>query len=150
MRRLTPLALVLAMAPLAPQAPAAPAILEDQAFVVVVHPDVKGTQIPRTILSSLFLKDVVRWGDGQMVRPVDRSLRSALREDFTRQILTVPMDAVPRYWQRKIMKGVSPPPVKESDQDVFEFVARTKGAIGYVSAATAVPGSVKALAVIGD
>lgn len=115
---------------------------------MVVHPDVKGTQIPRSILSSLFLKDVVRWGDGLMVRPVDQSLSSALREEFTRQILTVPVDAVPRFWQRKIMKGISPPPVKESDEDVIEYVASTRGAIGYVSANAIVPGDVKPLAII--
>ena len=146
LRRTVYVAFILALVALAGQAPAASTA--DQNFIVVVHPDVQGTQIPRSILSSLFLKDVVRWGDGVMVRPVDQSLSSTLREEFTRQVLTVPVDAVPRFWQQKIMKGISPPPVKESDEDVIAYVATTRGAIGYVSIEAAVPTEVKPLTVI--
>ena len=83
-----------------------------------------------------------------MARPVDQSFRSPLREEFTRSVLTVPMDGVQRFWHTKIMKGISPPPVKSSDADVFEYVAETRGAIGYVSVDAPIPATVKELAVI--
>ena len=148
MRRTFLAVLILTLiAAVAGQAPVV-AAARDESFAVIVHPDVRGTQIPRAIPSSLFLRDVVRWGDGLMVRPVDQSLRSSLREVFTRTVLTVPVDGVPRFWQVKIMRGISPPPVKPSDAEVIEYVAKTRGAIGYVSIDAPVPTSVKELAVI--
>ena len=44
------------------------------------------------------------------------------------------------YWLKQINKGTRPPNVMESDVDVLEYVAGTPGAIGYVSAATALDG----------
>ena len=147
MHRTSLIALILAT--IIPLAASVPAVASgDASFAVIVHPEVEGAQIPRATLSSLFLKDVVRWGDGLMVRPVDHSLQSPLREAFTRQVLTVPVAGVQRFWQAKIMKGITPPPVKSSDADVVEYVAMTKGAIGYVSTSVPVPTSVKVLAVI--
>jgi ABC-type phosphate transport system substrate-binding protein len=120
----------------------------ETSFIVIVHPEVQGTQIRRAILSSIFLGDVKRWGDGRTVHPVDRSLNSPLREHFTRQVLTVPPDSLQYYWNGKIMKGALPPPVKQTDEEVLEYVAKTQGAIGYVSADVEVPASVKPLVVI--
>ena len=148
MRRTLLIAFILAViAQVAVQGPAGAAARE-AGFAVIVHPDVQGNQIPRAILSSLFLRDVVRWKSGDMVRPVDQSLSSPLRETFTRNVLSVPIDGVPRFWHAKIMRGISPPPVKSSDAEVVEYVATTEGAIGYVSVDAAVPATVKELDVI--
>jgi hypothetical protein len=117
-------------------------------FQVVAHPEVEGTRIPRATLSSVFLKEVVRSGDGELTRPVDQSMSSPLRAEFTEQVLTVPVDGIQRFWHRRIMKGISPPPVRSSDEAVLKYVAGNQGAIGYVSAGTALPAGVKALEVV--
>ena len=49
------------------------------------------------------------------------------------------------YWQRRMTQGVTPPPVKTSDQEVVAFVASTPGAIGYVTAVTPLPEGVRAI-----
>jgi ABC-type phosphate transport system substrate-binding protein len=126
----------------------ADATAQDTSFLVIVHPDVEGTQISRATLSSIFLRDVKRWRDGQRAYPVDRSLRSPVREAFTRQVLPLPAGGIQQYWNAKIMKGILPPLVKETDAEVLKYVAETKGAIGYVSADVTIPTSVRALAVI--
>lgn len=127
--------------------PAATPADQDRGFTVIVHPAVEGAQIPRAVLSSLFLLEIRRWGDGQEVRPVDRSIRSTVRTAFTREVLSMPVDGLQRYWNARIMKGMMPPPVRETDGDVVEFVARTKGAIGYVSSTLPLPPTVKVVAV---
>lgn len=146
MRR-TPI-VVLAIVALAALGGSLPVVGADQTFKVIVHPDVHGNQIPRQVLSAIFLRDVLKWGDGQAIRPVDQSLRSAVREHFTQQVLAKQAEAMSSFWGNKIRKGVIPPPVKSSDADVIEYVASTEGAIGYVSASTPVPASVKALQVV--
>jgi ABC-type phosphate transport system substrate-binding protein len=125
--------------------PAAPG---PPAFQVIVNVEVRGNQIPRTVLSSIFLKEAVRWGDGHRVTPVDQSLRSPVREEFSKVVLQESIDAVQQIWNRKLTRGVMPPIVKSSDDEVVAYVAETAGAIGYVSRGVSLPPSVKALPVI--
>jgi ABC-type phosphate transport system substrate-binding protein len=49
------------------------------------------------------------------------------------------------YWQRRMSQGVTPPPVKATDEEVLAFVASTPGAIGYVSTTVLLPESVRAV-----
>lgn len=137
--------IILALAAATIQSPVAGANLR---FQVVVHPDLKGSQIRRQTLSSIFLKELGRWGSGLPARSVYQSMRSPVRALFTEQVLSRPLDGTQFYWADMIRKGVAPPPVKESDPEVIEYVARTNGAIGYVSLGVAVPGSVETLSVI--
>jgi len=107
----------------------APAVA-DQGFLIVVHSDVKGGQIPREALSLIFLKKAPRWGDGSSVAPVDQSLRSQ------------------GFWHKQMASGVAPPPVKSSDEEVLSYVASTPGAIGYVSSGVSLPSGVRTIIVI--
>lgn len=126
----------------------APVVCADARYRVIVHPGVKGTQIPRAALSSLFLKQASKWGDGTAAQPVDQSLRSPVRMSFSADVLRQPLVEVQMYWQRQIASGHVPPPVKTSDEDIVSYVASTPGAIGYVSAETPLPDSVRQVAVI--
>jgi ABC-type phosphate transport system substrate-binding protein len=126
----------------------APVVSADASFRVIVHPKVKGTQIRRATLGSIFLKQSPRWGDGSVVLPVDQSVQSSVRKAFSNDILQQGMIAVQAYWNRKIAGGLWPPPVKTSDEDVVSFVASTPGAIGYVSSGTILPDSVREVAVV--
>lgn len=114
-------------------------------FRVIVHHQVKGAQISRTALSSIFLKQAPKWGDGSAVQPVDQSVRSSVRKSFCGDVLDQGIVEVQLYWQRRMSSGVTPPPVKTSDEEVVAFVASTPGAIGYVSPAAVLPESVKAI-----
>ena len=118
------------------------------AFRVIVHPQVKGSEIPRAVLSAIFLKQALKWGDGRPVVPVDQSVQSAVRRLFSSEVLKQGIVEVQVYWQRKITAGQLPPPVKTSDEDVVAFVASTPGAIGYVSSSTPLPDTVREVAVV--
>ena len=120
----------------------------DAAYRIIVHPQVKGSQVPRATLSSIFLKQAPRWGDGSPVQPVDQSMRSRIRQSFVADVMGQPMVEVQIYWSRKMATGVTPPPVKQTDDDVIAFVAATPGAIGYISSATPLPEGVREIAIV--
>jgi len=124
---------------------AAPVVSADVSYRVIVHPQVKGNQIPRTALSSIFLKQAPKWADGQAVQPIDQSVQSTVRRRFSNDVLGQGVVAVQVYWQRRMSDGMIPPPVKTSDEEIVSFVASTPGAIGYISSATPLPDSVKAV-----
>lgn len=119
----------------------------DTGVRVIVHPQVRGTQITRTALTQIFLKQAPRWGDGALAQPVDQSVKSPVRNVFSSRVLDKPVIEVQVYWQRKMSQGVTPPPVRTTDEDVVSYVAQTPGAIGYVSSAVALPDTVKAIEV---
>jgi ABC-type phosphate transport system substrate-binding protein len=62
----------------------------------------------------------------------------------------MPVAAAVQYWQKQMFEANPrrPPAVKGSDAEVIAFVAKTEGAVGYVSKARALPAGVKAIAVI--
>ena len=120
----------------------------DAAYRVIVNPQVKGSQIPRATLSSIFLKQAAKWSDGSPVQPVDQSMRSRVRQSFAADVLGQPMVELHLFWSRRVATGVTPPPVKQTDEDVIAFVAATPGAIGYIASTTPLPESVREVAIV--
>ena len=82
--------------------------------------------------------------------PVDQSGTSAVRKAFSESVLGMPVATAVQYWQKQMFatNPLRPPAVKGSDAEVIAFVAKTEGAVGYVSKAAALPAGVKAIAVI--
>jgi ABC-type phosphate transport system substrate-binding protein len=139
---------IAALAAFIPVISAQTAVSADASVRIVVHPQVKGNQIPRATLAAIFLKQAPRWTDGVPVVPVDQSVKAPIRGVFSNRVLGLPLMDVQIYWQRKMSVGLTPPPVKTSDEDVIAFVGSTPGAIGYVSASAALPETVKAIEII--
>ncbi len=142
-------ALILAAASfLSPAAANAQPAQADLPFQVVVNRDNPVDSIPRKELSAIFMRRTRSWPDGEDILPIDSPARSALREDFSRTIHGKSVAFVTRYWQRVIFSGRGIPPVEAaSDAAVLELVARNRGAVGYVDAATPLGAGVKAIAV---
>ena len=120
-------------------------------FVVVVNASVAGTTVRRTDLAAVFLKKAVRWGDGSPANPVDQSGTSPVRKGFSEAVLHMPVMGVVQYWGKQLVSmanSVRPPTVKASDEEVLAYVAKTSGAVGYISSATALPPGVKAVTIV--
>jgi len=139
---------VLAACPLLHGQDAADGSSGGASYVIVANSGVAGNAIDRETLGAVFLKQKERWGNGLPVVPVDQSLRSPVRESFSRDVLNQTARETLNYWRQQITSGVRPPMVKESDAEVLQYVAETEGAIGYVSVGANVGGSdVKVLTV---
>jgi ABC-type phosphate transport system substrate-binding protein len=116
-------------------------------FRVVVNEGNPVTSLSREELADLFLKKVSAWREGTLVLPVDQLEETAVRENFNREILHKSNSAVRAYWQQRIFAGRDvPPPERENDGAVLDFVRRNRGAVGYVTAESPTAG-VKALTV---
>ena len=129
---------------------AAAAARAADAFVVIVHPSVTGSNIKRADLAAVFLKKAPRWGGGAVAVPVDQSGASAVRKAFSEAVVGQPVAQVVQYWQKLMFSSspLRPPSVKGSDSEVIAFVVKTPGAVGYVSAGAPLPAEVRTLALI--
>jgi hypothetical protein len=104
------------------------------AFRVIAHPSRPERVVDRSFLADAFLKKVTRWANGELIRPVDLRPQAVARERFTARVLKRSVGAVRSYWQQRIFSGRDlPPPELDSDDAVLAFVAKSPGAVGYVS-----------------
>jgi len=118
----------------------------DPDFKIIVHPGRAG-QVERSFLADGFLKNVTRWPDDEVIRPVDQRPDSPARRRFSEVVLKRSVAAVKTYWQQRIFSGRGvPPPELDSDEAVVRYVESHEGAVGYVSSATP-PGKAKVVTV---
>jgi hypothetical protein len=111
-------------------------------FHVIVNPANPATVVDRAFLAQAFLKKVRRWPDGQTILPVDLTRDSAVRRQWSLDLLGRSVDAVKNYWQQLIFAGRDlPPPELPSESDVVTYVLHNPGAIGYVSGAAPLHGA---------
>ena len=134
----------------ATMAAAAPVVAE-AGFVMIANAANPATSISKIDAARLFLRKARAWPGGSLsADPVDQKESSAARKEFLSAVMGKDAAGMNAYWQSQLFVGrTTPPPVKASDADVIAFVAASRGGIGYVSAGTALPATVKIITIGG-
>jgi ABC-type phosphate transport system substrate-binding protein len=100
---------------------------------VIANPGVKATQISTDEVRRIFLATSTSL-EGAHVEPV-LAKRGAAHEAFLKEYVGKTDSALLTYYRSLVFTGkASMPKSFDSDADVAAYVAKTKGAIGYVSA----------------
>jgi ABC-type phosphate transport system substrate-binding protein len=116
-------------------------------FQMIVHPSNPAVTVSREFVRDAFLKKVVRWGHGEIIRPIDLASPAALRAQFSEEVLQKALPQLRTYWSQRIFSGTGvPPPEVESPGAVIGYVLANKGAIGYLPT-SASPGRCKVVSV---
>jgi ABC-type phosphate transport system substrate-binding protein len=103
-------------------------------YRVIVNPANPIRSLTREDVAAYFLRRRTNWPQGPAVSPVDLAAETSVRDTFSREVLHRTPSAVSAYWVQQIFAGRSePPPVKDSEAAVVEYVIHTPWAIGYVS-----------------
>lgn len=106
--------------------------LADAADMVVISNS--GTAVSAGEVKDIFLGEK-QFAGGTKLIPVDNA---ALQERFLSKYMNMTGDKYNSMWTKKSFRdGLTPPAVKSADAEVIEYVKRTAGAVGYVSAAPA-------------
>lgn len=114
-------------------------------FKVIANASVKSSDISTDDLKNVFLSTKTALPDGSQVEPV-LAKSGAAHEAFLKDLGKTDA-ALSTYYRSLVFTGKgSMPKICGSDAEVVEYVAKTKGAIGYVSDAASVAG-VKTLTV---
>ncbi len=112
---------------------------------VVANASVKADSISADDLKSVFLATKTSLGAGDHVEPVLEK-GGAAHEAFLKEYLGKSDSALDTYYRTLVFTGkASMPKTVGTDAEVVAYVAKTKGAIGYVGAGAATEG-VKVLA----
>ena len=107
---------------------------------VIANPSVAASSISAAELKDVFL--AVRTSvNGTAVEPV-LGRNGPAHEAFLKEYLGKSDVALTTYFRSLVFTGkASMPKALDSDADVAAYVAKTKGAIGYVSSSAAAPGT---------
>lgn len=108
---------------------------------VIANASVGAAEISSDELKRVFLGTKTSLGDGSRVEPVLEK-GGAAHSTFLKEYLGKTDDALTTYYRSLVFTGKgSMPKVLSSDAEVAAYVAKTKGAIGYVSAGASAPGT---------
>jgi len=101
---------------------------------IIANPGIPADTISIRELKSVFLGETNSLG-GVHVEPVLKK-HGAVHEAFLREYLSRSDDDLQKYYMALVFSGRgSMPKAEDADDDVIAYVSKTKGAIGYVSAA---------------
>lgn len=107
-------------------------------MVFIVNAENPAESISSKELKDYFFKRKPQWPDGSPVRFIDRN-ESPERKLFLEKLLRQTSEEIDTFWiGQKLYSGNSAPVQAASQSMVIYFVATFKGAIGYVSSASAV------------
>jgi len=85
-------------------------------------------------LKPIFWRKQRYWPKGLPIKPVNLDAQHAIRTQFSQSILgSLPNEQID-YWNGQYFNGIKPPYSVKSEEAVLRYVAKTKGAIGYVDA----------------
>ena len=80
-------------------------------YKLIINNSVHVESLSKKEVSDLFMKRTSRWSSGTPVVPIDQSDRTAVREEFSKDVHGKPAAAVKSYWQQQIFSGRDVPPV---------------------------------------
>lgn len=106
---------------------------------VIANPSVAASSISSADIQAVFLLDKDSFG-GSHVEPV-LAKSGAAHEAFLKAYLGKNDSALQAFYRSLVFTGkASMPKSLSSDADIVAYVARTKGAIGYVSSSASISG----------
>ena len=107
---------------------------------VIANPSVGASSVSADELKNVFLATKTSLSDGSHVEPVLEK-DGPTHEAFVREYLGKTDAALQTYYRSLVFTGkASMPKTLGADADVVAYVARTKGAIGYVGAGASTAG----------
>lgn len=108
--------------------------LPSNAVDLVVNQAVPVDSLSRSMVRSIFSMRMTSWPDGLPIQVFVLGDKSALHAEFSKQILGVFPHQLRRAWNRQIFAGTGQAPAKlENEEEMRDMVAKTPGAIGYIS-----------------
>lgn len=105
-------------------------------ILVIAHKSVPVERLEREAIAEIYLGTKTKWEDGATIRVVMLK-KGTTHETFVQDIVNTTPAKLRDLWKKVVFTGTgTPPKIVKTEADLVEFVAETKGAIGYIDAAT--------------
>ena len=105
----------------------------DNEIAVIVARDTPDFKLNAAMLRDIYLKKIFLDDHDQEFIPLNLPPDHTLRRAFSLALFNKGAQELQNYWNQRYFHGITPPYVLASPQAVVQFVAKTPGAIGYVT-----------------
>jgi ABC-type phosphate transport system substrate-binding protein len=102
-------------------------------IVIIVAQDAPELQLTTAALRDIYLKKIFLDDRNREFIPLNLPPDHVLRRAFSLALFSKNAQELQNYWNQRYFHGIAPPFVLGSTQAVVQFVAKTPGAIGYVT-----------------
>ena len=103
-------------------------------IAVIVARDTPDFTLNAAMLRDIYLKKIFLDDHDREFIPLNLPADHVLRRVFSLALFNKGAQELQNYWNQRYFHGITPPYVLASPQAVVQFVAKTPGAIGYVTA----------------
>ena len=101
--------------------------------IVIANKNVNQSQLTKQEIQDIFLGDKTTWNTGRHIVVVTLG-PGAVHDEFIELYVKKTSAGFSRYWRRLLMTGRSRIPICfETENELLDYVAKTDGAIGYIS-----------------
>jgi ABC-type phosphate transport system substrate-binding protein len=110
---------------------------------VIIANKANSNEVNKDFVAKIYRGEAKAWPSGDSVVAYDLPEDNSARVAFDQEVVGKSISQMKALWGQLVFSGKAVPPKKmDSDDDVKKAVASNKGAVGYISAASA-DGSVK-------
>ncbi|RLC09926.1 MAG: hypothetical protein DRI57_21225 [Deltaproteobacteria bacterium] len=101
--------------------------------IIIANKDVPENTLSRKEIKEIFFGKRVQWSDHRKIH-VTTLKDTVIHKMFLKQYLNKSHAKWKSYWKRMIFTGRGVPPKSvRTEAELIEYIAETKGAVGYVS-----------------
>jgi ABC-type phosphate transport system substrate-binding protein len=107
--------------------------------LIITNPGIPVSSLKKKEIQDIFTGKKTRWnGNGKIIIATLKD--SEVHEEFLREFVNKTPSQFRNFWRRKVFSGEGRMPKTFADEaSLIDFVTHTKGAVGYISSATAKP-----------
>ncbi len=107
-------------------------------IIIIANPDVPTNVLYKKDIKKIFLGKMGKWQNNDKIIPVvlkDESMHKLFLKEYIKRTPS----QFKMVWKRAMFTGKGKPPKKfKTEKDMIEYIAKTKGAIGYVTSGTSI------------
>lgn len=104
------------------------------AVVVASKQNIVDLKLSSKNLNLIYWRKQLLWPKELRIQPVNLRPQHPMRMQFSETVLGSTPKAQINYWNGQYFNGILPPHSVNSEEAVLRYVAKTKGAIGYINA----------------
>lgn len=114
--------------------------------MIIANPSVSAESLDPDAVKNIFLGKTAKWDNNDMVTIVV-SENATIHKEFLEKYIKRTENQFTNVWRQNLFTGKGTQPVKvKTIEELVEYVAKTPGAVGYISSDMTLPPSVKVIA----
>lgn len=110
-------------------------------YAIIAHPGASQVSLGKDQLKNILLGSVIKWDDGTIIKLAVLN-QGPLHTTLLKEVVSRSPDQFEKHWKKQVFTGKGVMPASfPSEEELAAYVAKTPGALGYISASANAQGA---------